>query len=160
MLDLGDPDAPPVTPPPFPRTACSCAACVRCCHEQPGSCAPGDLEAIAAYLHLPLRVAALKFWASPGALVASTLTGETARIGTITPRVVHDRCIFLDDADRCTIHPVAPAGCAYFDTHMDGPEGHRRALWMIRQQATAAYQSLRRTLSPATRYRPRIGYRP
>jgi len=141
--------------PPFVRTTCACADCVQCCRDQPGSLAPGDLERIAAYLAQPLRIVALKFWASPGALVANSRTGQTFRIGTITPKRVRGRCVFLDDVGRCTIHAVAPFGCAYVDTHMDAEEGHRRAMWLVRQQSDPAYQSLRRTLDPATSYKPR-----
>jgi Fe-S-cluster containining protein len=141
--------------PPFDRTTCACPTCASCCHDQPGSCAPGDVERIAAHLHLPLRVALLRFWASPGALIANSATGVTARVGTITPRMQRGRCVFLDEQDRCTIHPVAPFGCAYFDTHMGAAEGQQRSLHLIRLQLTADYQSLRRTLPAATSHRPR-----
>jgi Fe-S-cluster containining protein len=142
---------------PFERTVCSCPECVRCCTEQPGSLAAGQLEAIAAHLAVPVRVAALKFWASPGALLLNLATGATYRQGTITPRMVRGRCIFLDQADRCTIHPVAPFGCAMFDTHMQASEAQPRSQWLARSQADPAYQSLRRTLVPATSHKPR-GY--
>lgn len=143
---------------PFPRTpSCACADCVACCHDQPGSLAPGDLERIAAHLGKPVAAILAKFWASPGALLANSRTGETLRVGTITPTLRHGRCVFLDAADRCTIHPVAPFGCTHFDTHMPAAEAQPRSRWLVLQQATAAYQSLRRTLAPATRYRPR-GY--
>jgi Fe-S-cluster containining protein len=146
-----------MTPPrlPFPRTTCSCADCVRCCHDQPGSLAPGQLEAIAEYLQQPVRVAALSFWASPGALLANTQTGQTYRIGTITPRLKAGRCVFLSADDRCTIHAIAPAGCALFDTHMTAQEAHPRSLWLARAQAQPEYQSLRRTLRTAERSRPK-----
>lgn len=140
---------------PFPRTTCSCAECIRCCHEQPGSLAPGELEAIAAYLQLPVRVAALKFWASPGALVGNTRTRQTYRIGTITPRMRDGKCVFLDAADRCTIHPVAPAGCAIFDTHMSAEAAQPISIWLATAQTEPGYQSLRRTLQVATRSKPR-----
>jgi Fe-S-cluster containining protein len=140
---------------PFARTSCSCGECVQCCHEQPGSLAAGELERIAAHLQLPVRVAALKFWASPGGLAMNTATGERFRIGTITPRLKHGRCVFLDAEERCTIHAVAPAGCALFDTHMSGAEGQPRSLWLMRSQQDAGYQSLRRTLVEATSHAPR-----
>ena len=140
---------------PYARTTCTCAECVRCCHDQPGSLIPGQLETIAEYLGQPVRVAALLFWASPGALVGNTTTGQTYRIGTITPRLKAGRCVFLSADDRCTIHAVAPAGCALFDTHMSAKDAQPIGLWMARAQADAAYQSLRRTLRPADRSRPR-----
>jgi Fe-S-cluster containining protein len=141
--------------PPVARTTCSCADCVRCCHDQPGSLAAGDLERIAAYLQLPVRVAALKFWASPGALLMNRATGQTFRVGTITPKRVRGKCVFLDESDRCTIHAVAPAGCALFDTHMSGAESMPISLWLARSQSDAAYQSLRKTLPAAVSYQPR-----
>lgn len=141
---------------PFTRPAdCSCADCVRCCHDQPGSLAPGDLERIAAHLGVPLRVAALKFWASKGSLLGNSQTGETYRVGSITPRRVRGRCVFLNAQDRCTIHHVAPFGCAYFDTHMSAAEGQPRALYLARAMMAPEYQSLRRTLDEATHYKPR-----
>lgn len=146
---------PVATDPPFTRTACSCAECVTCCTEQPGSLAAGDLERIAEALQLPVRVAALKFWASPGALLLSRDTGEVYRQGTITPRRVRGRCVFLDAADRCTIHAVAPFGCAYFDTHMPLAEAQPRSQWLARSQSSPDYQSLRRTLMVATSHKPR-----
>jgi Fe-S-cluster containining protein len=139
--------------PPFPRTTCACADCIECCTRQPGPLAPGDLERIAAHLGQPVRVAALKFWASPGALVMHSQTRQTFRIGSITPRHVDGRCVFLDADDRCTIHAVAPMGCSHFDTHQDLAEGTRRSMWLARQQLDPAYQSLRRTLADAPRRR-------
>jgi Fe-S-cluster containining protein len=128
---------------------------VACCHSQPGSCAPGDVERIAAYLAQPVRTVLARFWASPGALIANSRTGQTARVGTITPKLRHGRCVFLDASDRCTIHPVAPFGCTHFDTHMPAEAALPRSRWLVLQQADAAYQSLRRTLDVATSYRPR-----
>ena len=143
---------------PFERPpACSCPDCVRCCYDQPGSLAAGDLEAIADHLGLPVRVAALRFWASPGALLGDSRTGQAFRVGSITPRRVRGRCTFLDEQDRCTIHAVAPFGCSHFDTHMTAAEGQPRSLWLARSQMDAAYQSLRRTLPAAASYQPR-GY--
>lgn len=144
-----------IAPPPFDRTTCACPDCITCCTEQPGSLAAGELEAIAQSLQLPVRVAALKFWASPGALLGNSLTGQTFRVGTITPRLVRGRCVFLDGQDRCTIHAVAPFGCAFFDTHMPAAEAHPRSLWLVRSQQDPAYQSLRRTLVAATSHKPR-----
>ena len=140
---------------PFERTTCACKDCVDCCKSQPGSLIPGDMERIAEHLGLSMRVTALKFWASPGALLMNTATGSTFRVGTITPRKVHGKCIFLDDDDRCTIHAVAPAGCSYFDTHQSREEGMPISKWVVGLQAQPEYQSLRRTLVKATSYNPR-----
>ena len=83
-------------PDPFSRTHCACPECQACCRRQPGPLVPGDLERIAAHLQLPVRVAALKFWASPGGVVANRATGEQVRVGTITPRMREGRCVFLE----------------------------------------------------------------
>lgn len=55
--------------------------------------------------------------ASEGAVVQ---TGDQRfRIPTIVPAQKADgSCVFLNEHDRCTIHDIAPFGCAYFDTHM------------------------------------------
>lgn len=84
-------------------------------------------------------------------------TKEVFRIGTITPDYDHvkRRCVFLTDAGLCSIHPVKPHGCAHFDPHMPFQEGHDRAVELLVQQSTPAYQALRATLAPATLYRPR-----
>lgn len=146
----------PTTPdPPFERTVCSCQDCRTGCLEQPGSLADGELERIAAHLQLPVRVAALRFWASPGALLLSAATGRTYRLGTITPRLVRGRCTFLAPDDTCRIHAVAPYGCRMFDTHMPASEAQPRSQWLVRSQASPAYQSLRKTLAPAASYHPR-----
>jgi hypothetical protein len=54
------------------------------------------------------------FLASPGALVLKN--GKPCRIRTIVPARNNGWCRFFD-GNLCTIHPVAPFGCAYFDTH-------------------------------------------
>lgn len=140
---------------PFARTSCACAECQHCCTEQPGSLAAGDLEKIAEYLQLPVSAILHKFWASPGALVMRPSTGEFFRIGTITPQLRHGRCVFLTAAGECSIHPVAPAGCALFDTHMDAEIAQPRSQWLAKSQSTDAYQSVRRTLQPARSHKPR-----
>ena len=144
-----------MTDAPFARTTCACRDCTACCSRQPGSLAPGDLERIAAFLGKPVRAVLARFWASPGALVLNTTTGRTFRIGTITPRMKDGHCVFLDTlAHRCTIHPVAPFGCSHFDTHMSAEEGQPRGNWLAHAQQDPAYQSLRRTLAPATSHHP------
>ena len=142
----------------FERTTCACPECVACCTEQPGPLAPGELDYIAAYLGVSVRDALPYFWASPGAVVQDSHTGAVHRIGTITPRLRDGRCVFLTEADRCSIHAVAPFGCAYADTHMAEQEWQPRALWLYRTiAADAEYQSLRKMLPAATSWRPRTG---
>lgn len=144
---------------PFERTTCACSDCVDCCKQQPASLHPGDFERIAAFLGETLEAAKRFFWASPGALVGKLVNGQvhTFRIGTITPRLVDGRCVFLDAQDRCQIHTVAPFGCAYFDTHMGTEEGQRRGMWHLRAVATDdEYQRLRDSLPKATSHTPRF----
>jgi Fe-S-cluster containining protein len=144
------------TPPPFDRTSCACHNCVRCCHVQPGPLAPGDLERIAEHLGETPEEAKRHFCASPGGLWKSSSTGVTERVGTITPKRRHGRCVFLDENDRCRVHPVAPAGCAYFDTHMGTTEAHRRSVWLMSQQSRDSdYQALRNELPYAQSYKPK-----
>lgn len=96
--------------------------------------------------------------ASPGALVG--VTGSqglvTYRVGTIVPRTVPgtSRCVFLDDEDHCRIHPVAPFGCAMFDSHMGAGEAQYRSTWGVRQAMNADYQRVRELLPAATSYNP------
>lgn len=140
---------------PYERTTCACDDCVRCCKEQPGPLVPGDMERIAAHLGVSMAEAKGHFWSSPGALVMDTATGRQFRVRTITPRAVRGRCVFLGDDDRCRVHPVAPAGCAYFDTHMQSVEAHRRAVAVVRLQQDEDYQRLRQELPVADSYRPK-----
>jgi Fe-S-cluster containining protein len=142
--------------PPFDRTTCACKTCVQCCKDQPGPLMPGDFERIATFLQETPEQAREHFWASPGALVRNMVTGVMYRIGSITPRRVKGRCVFLDEQDRCRIHPVAPYGCAYFDTHMDMTEGYRRGTWLWELvKISDAYTALRSLLPFATSYKPR-----
>lgn len=62
-----------------------------------------------------------------------TRTGRTFRIRTITPaRRPGGACVFLDERGLCTVHDIAPAGCAFFDSHMDAGEAQQRSLTMHR----------------------------
>lgn len=141
---------------PFPRTSCACERCVECCYDQPGPLAPGDFERIAEFLGETREEAKRHFWASPGALIKDAVTGRVTRVGSITPQRRKGKCVFLDENDRCTIHPVAPTGCAYFDTHMSGFEGHLRSLTLVKlYRASEDYQKLRNELPYAQSYKPR-----
>lgn len=129
----------------FERTTCACKACRECC-RRPGCLAPGDVERILSHLGEPPAAAKLYFVASPGALVLDRVTNELFRIGTITPRRVKGRCVFLDAEERCQIHTVSPFGCSHFDLHMDDREGQRRSNALARAQLDPEYQTLRSTL--------------
>jgi Fe-S-cluster containining protein len=141
--------------PPFARTKCACKECVACCKRQPGPLAPGDFERIAAFLGEDREAAKQHFWASPGAMVKDSMTGQVRRIGSITPRMRRGRCVFLTDDDRCSIHEVAPFGCAYFDPHQSYVTAHPRSIWLVRQtMADPEHRKLRDELPYATSYKP------
>lgn len=139
----------------FERTVCACKQCTACCKRQPGSLAPGDYERIQGYTQMTDEEMRAKFWASPGALVRKH-DGTVVRIGTITPRFDRRKkaCVFLDDNDRCTIHAVAPWGCAYCDTHQSWSDGQQRSNWLAGAQRDKDYQALRNTLPYAQHYKP------
>lgn len=120
--------------PPFERTTCACQRCVACC-ARPAHLAPGDAERIAEYLGAPLDDVVGLLKPGRGALVGDSLTRRAIRVLTIVPRTRGGRCVFLDDDDRCRVHPVAPFGCAYFDLHMGAREGESRSLWGLREIA-------------------------
>jgi len=137
--------------PPFKRTECGCTACVAFC-ARPGHLIPGDIFAIADALMADGRIQTKQgvfdfLQASKGAVVGEQATGKLFRIGTIVPKTVDGRCVFLTDENRCSIHAVAPFGCAFFDDHMSQLEGTARSMWGLRQIArTPGYEALRQKL--------------
>jgi Fe-S-cluster containining protein len=139
--------------PPFTRSKdCNCKDCITYCKTIPGYLVPGDLFAIADSLiqegGITTRQEIFSFLrASRGAIVGEAATGRRFRIGTITPKMVNGRCIFLTPEDRCSIHSVAPFACGFFDPHMDPIEGNRRSMWGLKQiSITPAYEQLRQKL--------------
>jgi Fe-S-cluster containining protein len=127
--------------PPFDRTVCACRDCTDCCRQRPGHLISGDLERIADYLKLTVDAAKTKFRRSKGAIVLATHTipgiGTVAtqhRILTIAPKRKPDgSCTFLNQDGHCTIHPVSPFGCRYFDTHMSVCLSDARSSWGLVQ---------------------------
>lgn len=138
----------------FLRTICACPQCSRFCKRMPGCLAPGDAEAIAEHLGTNIEAVAENLAASPGALVERN--GVRFRIGTIVPARKSDgSCVWLDDDGRCTIHPVAPFGCAYFDEHQTPREGNRRSSVMLQAiMQDESYRALRTKLEAAGRVAP------
>jgi hypothetical protein len=111
----------------YPRTECSCDLCAINCLFIPGYLLPEDLAAIRSFLGCSdlVRFAEENFLASPGALVVRACpgsdagAGELLRIPTIVPaRSEQGWCKFFD-GKLCKIHPVAPFGCAFFDSHLE-----------------------------------------
>jgi hypothetical protein len=141
--------------PPFERTTCDCARDVKNCRIQPGYLIPRDLARIAGHLGITVGELGQRYlWASPGAVVADPRTGQRRRVGTITPRMEGGRCVFMGDGDRCTIHQVAPYGCAYFDVHMPRHVDVPRSVWGVSEtMGSVLYGIIRSSLRPATWWR-------
>ena len=113
----------------FTRTVCACKACSTHCHTQPGPLGPGDRERIARYLGISFDTLDERLVASAGATVGDRKTGKLFQIGTVTPgRQANGACTFLTPDGKCSIHPVAPAGCAYFDAHMPTKQAESRSI--------------------------------
>lgn len=124
------------------RTVCDCVACASHCRTQPGMLAVGDLQRIAKRLGTD---AAGKFVPSRGALARVASTGELVRIPTITPaRKPDGSCVFLTPEGRCSIHDIAPAGCAYFDSHMLDSEANRRSSIIHNEIARSSEYAMQR----------------
>jgi hypothetical protein len=111
----------------YQRTYCDCPECSLNCQYIPGYLLPEDLDKIAAFQGVtfnPLlnwqdqvfrQFIHDNFLASPGALVLKN--GKPGRIRTLVPaRGPDGHCKFFNGR-LCTIHPVAPFGCAFFDAH-------------------------------------------
>jgi len=112
----------------YERTVCDCANCSRFCSFFPGLLIPTDLEAISARLGYDdlVRFAIENLSASGGA--TAIINGSVTQIPTLTPqRTPEGACKFLRN-NRCTIHEVAPFGCAFFDAHQDPKEADARSL--------------------------------
>ena len=106
------------------RTICNCDLCAINCRFIPGYLLPEDLDYIATFLGYSKlsEFAEKNLLASPGAIVIKN--GRLCRIRTLVP-VRNDRgwCRFFDGS-LCTIHPVAPFGCAFFDSHQEQSESN------------------------------------
>lgn len=104
----------------------------------PGSLIPSDLPAIMQQQGVkenPTTWLLENFQASEGATVGALVQGvlQTFRVPTIVPRLTEQGCVFLKD-NRCTIHEVAPFGCAYFDMHMSREVGDGVSRHAVNQQ--------------------------
>lgn len=114
----------------YHRIHCDCPECSLNCRYIPGYLLPDDLPMIAAFHGITFDPLAdwqgqdetarqfieQNLLASPGALVLKG--GKPCRIPTLVSARKKDWCKFFDGR-LCTIHPVAPFGCAFFDAHQD-----------------------------------------
>lgn len=110
-----------------PRTICSCDPCTHYCLHLPGYLLPSDLTRIKQHLAPDLDLFAWArehLLASPGAVVMQR--GCLFRIPTLVPARREDgACHFLTSDRKCSIHAVAPFGCAFFDSHQKRQESDR-----------------------------------
>ena len=108
------------------RTCCACKKCTEHCFEKPGYTLPGEIKIIASYLGRTdvEEFTEEHFMASRKTRV---LIGDRQYVvPTLSPKLMDGKCVFLDDNGRCTIHPVSPYGCAYFDHHQDFETANQR----------------------------------
>jgi hypothetical protein len=145
----------------FERTVCACEQCTNYCRHVPGYLVPSDLERLCDYCGC---AGAFDSWAnqhllaSPGALVMRK--GAIGRIPTLVPaRRDNAACIFLSADSSCSIHPIAPFGCAFFDSHQEDDAADRRSSRGLRAiledwQSAGPYSALWLALHAAGRNAP------
>ena len=110
---------------------CQCEICVSACKSDPGRLIPEDLPRIAGHLSISLSellagylVLIPRRWkgqqiCAPAPLKRKGFKADRliAESGSIVPDYYekeNGRCIFLDDANLCTIHAVKPYECAAY----------------------------------------------
>lgn len=112
----------------FERTVSSDPADVENCRYMPGFLVPADVPRIAARegFQNALTWGLQRLLASPGARVL--YKGREIRIRTLVPARSQEtgHCQWLKDS-RCTIHSVAPFGCAFFDSKQTLEEANERS---------------------------------
>lgn len=113
---------------------CACAACRQFCRASPGILAPGDAERIAAYLGEDCDDEFLAGNFYPALLPDPDDQRET--MPALRPnRGADGKCVFLTGAageERCSIHPVAPAGCRRINACEDGKRAVKVAKTILR----------------------------
>jgi Fe-S-cluster containining protein len=146
--------------PPFARTTCACPDDVANCKTRPGMLMPSDIARITdtllacGWITEPDDIRRY-LRATPGAKILMRTGNAYAywEIPTISPATTDGhRCVFLSPDDRCQIHEVAPAGCAFFDAHHTKIEGQDRSLWIHQViDEDDDYHAFRSTLQEETR---------
>lgn len=127
----------------FERTECGCNRCSTGCKTMPGALAPDDYWLIAHYLDVPDHelqdFITNHFCASTGS--AAVIMGKRTIIPTIVPKQKEDgSCVFFKDG-KCSVHTVAPFGCAYFDHHMHNRQADiRTKAYMLACLTSEPYQ--------------------
>lgn len=144
----------------FTRTECACRKCQKHCRQIPGYLIPDDVERISRHLGDadPREFADRYLLASPGATVMSA-DGHIIQISTLVPRRQENgSCIFLTADGWCSIHAVAPFGCAFFHCSQSQAEANRRSSRGLQEIArhwiektTSSYTMLWRRLYQAGR---------
>ncbi len=97
-----------------------CGTCRAACDHKPGWFKPGEAEAVAQYLNVPLAdlfkdKLAVDWWVGDGYdggdifVLSPVVVGETA--GKEFPGDPVGKCVFFQQG-RCSIHPVKPYECA------------------------------------------------
>lgn len=103
-----------------------CGSPIGTANKRRSSAGPGDAKAMAEHLDqeaTPDWMAEHLRESHVG--YARTRSGRSEEVWTISPAQREDgSCVFLD-GDRCTVHPVAPVGCALHDMHRSDEVAHR-----------------------------------
>ena len=137
----------------YERSYCECNKCKAGCKSMPGMMSPEDVVQVATYCGQDPEDDTLRFvewavehYAASGGATVIMSNGTTRGIPAIVPQQhANGQCVFLDENDRCTIHPVAPFGCRQFkvcdgdDQELDN-EKSRSALNVISMHTP--YQAL------------------
>jgi len=113
----------------FRRTSCGCELCKVHCRHLPGALDPSDLPRLCLPDH------DIFTWAEQH---LRALTDKP--YPTLVPaRQQNGHCHWYFDG-KCAVHDVAPYSCAFFDSHMEDDEVHRRVettAAVIRRDAAA-----------------------
>ena len=99
------------------RNECQCDKCKTACRTTPGWFLPGEAEALADYMGMPLKQVfdeylAVNWFVGPPMVFALAPALVEYDAGEEYPADPRGTCVFLSDEDLCKIHPVKPHECA------------------------------------------------